>query len=253
MSEGIFCKSYPISDAERGKFVVLDPTTLPGYCSADAAGFTARGRYALLTYLMGQAGTLSAVITEPVALQGVISADLIQIENVNVSSLISAACYNPLDLGLPAQIRPIYVTVSGIEDPITVSTIQNVVTAKLIDTVINVSSEPIEYIQTIVNPVTTVALLGNTTQVMSQTIANGDSAIITFTPPVEFVELLNMTPNKDVYFGYDTGVSFAALTSTGLLIAGEAYYSIERTISDLVIGNPTDTNVDLRVYGHYRS
>lgn len=69
-------QTYPIAEAERGKFVPIDPADLStlGYPA------TGRGRYAELVYVAGG----------QVSLNGVISADLIEIENVNVSSTVSS-------------------------------------------------------------------------------------------------------------------------------------------------------------------
>jgi hypothetical protein len=88
-----FSQGYAPAQSENGKFVVIDSSTITNLPS------TSQGRYAVLTYQVGTATTSPGAsssnptyvnVVNPVTLNGVISADLIEIENVNISSTVSS-------------------------------------------------------------------------------------------------------------------------------------------------------------------
>ena len=93
--------------------------------------------------------------------------------------------------------------------------------------------------------------LPNAIQIKSQTIAAINSAVITFTPTIESIEIFNNSDN-DIYMLNSTISTFASLTGSGIPVKSGAYYSIDKNISICTIGNPTNDTSDIRIIGHYR-
>lgn len=119
---------------------------------------------------------------------------------------------------------------------------------------LRVENEPgTRLLVTVQEPLSTISLLPNITNRYSQTISSSASADISFVPTVDFVEINNLTVNRDVYITFETGVTFTDVITGGIKIEAESYYSIDRKTSDLIIANNSSGNVDVRVHGHSRS
>jgi hypothetical protein len=186
MPTPIWEQSYAPAEATRGMFIPLDMSDTATY------PLTGRGKYAQLTYDVGGAGSpgqppISAVITQPVSINGVISADLIEIDNLFFTSPISSHV---------TQI-----------DLINKSIYQNL------------------------------TLTANT------------SSNIIYSPIINLLEVFNDDTNNKIYLAFET-MTFAQLTSQGLAILPEVYYSIERDIAQVTIG--TVKGAAVRVIGHKR-
>jgi len=93
----------------------------------------------------------------------------------------------------------------------------------------------------------------NDTQIESTTIAANASAVITFSPEVNNLEIYNKDVNNAVYLSYNTGLAYNTVNNLGLPIEAEAFYSIDRTISGLVITNPNGTTTAVSIFGHYKA
>ena len=169
--------------ATRGSWVPLDMSTVTEYPSSG------EGRYAQIVYDVGGTG-LSASnptyvnVVNPITLNGVISADLIEVENLWFTSPVSASI-----------------------------------------------------------------VLSNTSVVESITLIPITSSVITFSPKIETLEVFNNTGSSTVYLLFGT-TTFANLTSKGLPILEESYYSIDRDITSVTVGS--NGTADLRIIGHRR-
>jgi len=185
-----WAETYSPSEATRASWIPLDMSTITNYPSSG------RGKMAQLNYIVGYDGGVPGVsasnpmyvsVTNPVTLSGVISADLIEIENVNIHSTVSSIPIQP-----------------------------------------------------------------SLVQYKSQTITAINSAVIVFTPVVNNLEVYNNDPTLTIYMNYGS-TTFGVLTSQGLPLQGLSYYSIDRDVSTITLGNPNISSVDVRVFGHYRS
>ncbi len=158
MSEVIMGQAYTPAEAERGKFVVVNPSTLSamGYPSG---GY---GKYAMLTY------------------------------NIGTNTTVPGA----------SSSNPLFVTQAG-TNTVTVSTVS----------------------------------------------FNNTLSSIVFSPPIVFLEVYNNDASNKLYISYETLSTVSTLTARGLPISAQGYYSIERTISNLVIGSNIPIT-DARVFGH---
>jgi len=179
----IWGQPFPVAEATRGSWVPLDMSTESAYPSSG------RGKYAQIVYDIGGTG-LSASnptyvnVVNPVTLTGVISADIIEVENIWFTTPVSAH-----------------------------------------------------------------VLLPNTSVLESVVLTPTTSASITFSPKVETLEVFNNTGSSTVYLLFGT-TTFANLTSKGLPILEESYYSIDRDITSVTVGS--NGNADLRIIGHRR-
>lgn len=170
-----FSVGYPPVQAENGKFIYLDPTTLTNYPSTftnsdGLTGIPSTGRYAILTY----------------------------------------------------QVNPATISLSGASISVSDVTISNILTS------INV-------------------LPTATAIVSSLTLTSNTSANLTFTPKITLLEIYNNSTGK-IYFDYNPSVTFSDLTNKGMIIDGESFYSIEKNITNIVIGSIS--GADVRVFGH---
>lgn len=157
MSEVVMSQAYTPAEAERGKFAVVDPSTL------SAMGLTGSyGRYAVLTY------------------------------NIGTNSSNPGASAN----------NPLFVVQTG-TNSICVSTMS-----------------------------------------FSNTLSS-----ITFNPPAVFLEIYNGDSSNKMYISYETLSTVASLTARGLPINAQGYYSIEKVVSNLVVGSNVSVS-DARVFGH---
>lgn len=157
MSEVIMSQAYTPAEAERGKFTVVDPSTL------SAMGLTGSyGRYAVLTYNIGSGTTAPGVSSS----------------------------------------NPLFVVQSGT----------------------------------------------NSVSVSTMSFSNTLTAI-TFNPAATFVEIFNNDASNKMYISYETLSTVATLTARGLPINAQGYYSIEKTVSNLVVGSNISVS-DARIFGH---
>lgn len=180
--------SYSPSEASRGVFVPLDmsTTTYPA---------TGRGKYAQIVYDVGGAGSvgqppLSAVIVSPITLNGVISADLIEVDNLWFTTPVSA-----------------HVTHVDLSN----------------------------------------AIINN-----SQVIVAGTSAVVVFSPVVQYIEIYNKNSNDTLQLSYDVTDTFNDVVVWGLPIEGETYYAMERDVTSLILTNNTSNPISATIFGHYR-
>jgi hypothetical protein len=182
-----FGQGYAPQQSENGKFVVIDSSTIVGLPSAS------QGRYAVLTYNIGldsaapgASGTnpLYVNVTNPVSINGTISADLIEIENVNISTTVSSI-----------ELLPIYVLASALSFSNNLST-------------------------------------------------------VSFNPTIQMFEIFNYDSSNTIFMSFSNITQLATLTAQGLPILPNAYYSIDKNVSQVVVG--TNKSADVRVFGHYR-
>lgn len=82
-------------------------------------------------------------------------------------------------------------------------------------------------------------------------LSNGVSSY-NFGATVQTVEIFNMDSANTVYLSFNSTVA-STISSVGLPIIAEGYYSIDRECQQVNIGNPNATSSDVRVIGHYRS
>ena len=223
-----FSRRYAPAEAERGKYVPVDNIT--GYVSGDNVSVS-RGRYAILTYNMGgdtaapgnsSVNPIYVNVTNPINIVQPISAEIINVAQMTVYDTVSSMCYNPIDLGGRPMITPIWVSGNTL--------------------ISNTTASPI--------PVTFTDVTVNTVQLCSISIGANASSVISFSPEIKFLEIYNTSVKNTVYIYYDS-ITYSQLIAKGLPITSEAYYSIEKAIDMLVIGNPNATTTDLRIFGHY--
>lgn len=186
-------EAYAPAEATRGSWVPLDMSTVSAY--PVSAG---RGRYAQLVYDVGGAGslaggTVSAIIIEPVTINGVISADIIEVENIWFTTPLSS-----------------HIT--------------------QID-------------------------LANTTINNSRVINVGASSVVVFAHNIEFMEIYNKNTkvNNVIQLSYNVGDTYNNVVAWGLPIEPESYYSVQRSISAVVLVNNSANPVSAIILGHYRA
>ena len=94
-------------------------------------------------------------------------------------------------------------------------------------------------------------LPNNTTEILSTFSAN-TSGTISFNPAVTLMEISNRSAGS-IYLTYANPptTNFATLTANGLVIAKDAFYSIERTVTSITIGSVAGGNVV--IFGHYKA
>jgi len=176
-----FSQTYAPAEAERGKFVPIDSSTITGYASAG------RGKYAVLTYIAGSdAGAI----------------------NLNLSGVTMT------------------VSALNIDEPVTIDTVQY--------------------------PVTTFAMVPNTTYIAGSSLTNWSSGVFAFATKVTLIEIFNNDDTNTIYFLPYLTTDFYTLTSSGLPIIAQSYYSIERETQTVTIGVGTSAS-DIRVFGHCRA
>jgi len=282
-----FDKRYGPAEATRGSWVPLDSSTISNYPTGDSTSIS-RGRYAQLTYIMGSepgalnislsGGTVilpvsTVNINEPLSVINdagtrllVTTQDTVGISgnlvitpptalNVTVTNELSSYILNqPIDVNIVSGIT---LSVSGlnIDEPITIDawdtyngTGGGALSAFIVNPVSSVYVNNLEQI----SAVNTTALLTNTTQVCSQTIAAQSSAVINFSPTITHLEIYNVDTLDTIYISYDSSMTYAQVNARGLPIVGEAYYSTDRETTTLVVSNPDNASVNVRIFGHNR-
>jgi hypothetical protein len=185
MSDIIMGQGYTPAEAERGKFAVVNPTTL------SAMGLTGSyGRYAVLTYNVAPAAIINLSGTT-------VNVDVCAIDVSNWDALIAETYTGqPLSADVSVQNWPVL-----------------------------------------------------TEGVVVSSISLNLSTILSFNPAITLIELYNNSQNK-IYFTYDTATSFEDLTGKGMILAEDSYYSIEKNISNIVLGSASAS--DIRIFGHRR-
>ena len=224
-----FDQPFSPAEATRGSWVPIDSSSLTDLPSGS------RGRYAQLQYIIG---------SEPGALNIALSGGtvILPVSTVNIDEPVRVE-NEPGDRLNVSLIEPISATIAN-------ETIGVVVCAGDIE----LSSI---YVNNL-DQVSAVAVnnfgdrLTNTTQVCSQTIAAQSSAVINFSPTISFLEIYNRDTADTVYIAYDSALTYAEINARGIPIDGEAYFSIDREISTLVVTNPDNLSVDVSIFGHHR-
>lgn len=211
MSEINIGQGYTPAEAERGKFAVVNPSTLSamGYPSA---GY---GKYAVLTYSMNPNTTVVNLSATT------LSVNVCDVGVNNWDALI-AETYSgqPLSCDVSVQNWPAAVTAVEVTNwPVAVTAVE----------------------------VTNWPVLAEATTVSS--VVLNLSSILSFNPAINLIELYNNSQNK-VYFGYDVSSTFEDLTGKGMILAEDSYYSIEKNISNIVLGSLSAS--DVRIFGHRR-
>ena len=223
MSEINIGQGYTPAEAERGKFAVVNPSTLSamGYPSA---GY---GKYAVLTYSMNPNTTVVNLSATT------LSVNVCDVAVSNWDALI-AETYSgqPLSCDVSVQNWPAAVTAVEVTNwPVSVTAVE-VTNWPASVTAVEVTNWPV------LVEATTVSSVGLNL-----------SAVLTFNPAITLIELYNNSQNK-VYFGYDVSTTFEDLTGKGMILAEDSYYSIEKNISNIVLGSLSGS--DVRVFGHRR-
>jgi len=76
-------------------------------------------------------------------------------------------------------------------------------------------------------------------------------ATVNFAPSITLLEIFNTNDTLPVYVGFNN-VGLSTLSAQALPLLAESYYSIEREISTVYVGNTdASNNIDVRVIGHY--
>ncbi len=93
--------------------------------------------------------------------------------------------------------------------------------------------------------------LPNTTIENLVTFSTNTSSSIVFSPAVTLMEISNRSSGP-IFLTYANPptTNFATLTTNGLVISKDAFYSIERTVTKITIGSVAGGNVV--VFGHYK-
>ena len=94
--------------------------------------------------------------------------------------------------------------------------------------------------------------LPDSVYVESVTLTANQIKQITFTTPIQIIELYNNSGSNDIYYlPYLT--TSAVLSADGLPIKHNSYYSMDRSISTISIYNDSVTNSDVKILGHYKA
>lgn len=206
-------KVYAPAEAERGKFldVTDDMISTLGYTP------TGRGKYAVLTYntnpnIINLSGTTIA-ITEPLTVETSIPGRF-DVDNIASVDLVDD------------------VTTVG-----TINTVNSVTVISALDTINSV--------------VSTSEVLTNQVVVSSITLSNNVSTIDFSSLNVKELEVYNNDINETAYLLYTNSTTLDSISSIGLPLVPEAYYSISKEVDYVSIGS-LGNSVNIRVFGHYR-
>jgi len=150
---------------------------------------------------------------------------------------VSRGRYAQLSYIVGSESGAININVSGVSLAISALNIDEPVTIDYITNTVSISS--MDFV--------------NTTAKYPQTVGIGSSAVVTFTPPVDLVEVYNMDGVYNVFLSFIAADTYNDVISGGLSIDPQAYYSIDRKTSRLTLANNNISAVDVRVFGHYRS
>ena len=74
-------------------------------------------------------------------------------------------------------------------------------------------------------------------------------ATINFSPDITLLEIYNNDNMEPIYLSFNNNNVSAA----GLPVTAGSFYSIDRIIPTIYISNPSNTNVDVRIIGHYKA
>ena len=118
---------------------------------------------------------------------------------------------------------------------------------------VRIENEPGDRLNvTIQNPICSVAVLANTTVYNSVTIGPESVSIINFSTNIILLEIFNNDTSLPIYLGFNNE-PIETLSGNALPVTPETYYSIERDIAVVYIGNADVTeSIDVRVVGHYK-
>jgi hypothetical protein len=230
-----FDKRFAPAEATRGQFVPIDSSTINNYPTGDSEGLS-RGRYAQLNYIVGsEPGALNIALSGGTVILPVSTVNIsepVRVENEPGDRLL-VTTQEPLSTIITNQIIGVALCAGDIEfATVAVSNL-----AEISSIEINNFGDS----------------LTNTTQVCSQTVAAQSSAVVNFSPTINFLEIYNRDTNDNVYVAYDASLTYAQINARGIPIEGEAYFSIDREISTLIVTNPDTASVDVSIFGHYRA
>lgn len=272
-----FNKAYPISDAERGKFVVIDRSTIPGYLSG-IGDFRSRGRYAVITYLAG--GDSSSPITVQLA-----SGISIAVSAVNLTEPISIDGPNSVgSLNVSAWVTNDVLPVSVVGQ-IQVQTLTSVFVTNIEQTsawitngilAVSSSNQPGSFfvtnieqtsawitnsviaVSSINSQIATSPILPNTTSPFVTTLSAGQMWDINFPASTKIVEVYNfgdpsvIGARRTCYTLLSSSTAPGNPTLYGLPVLGArtfpGYYSIDYEATAIQL--EVDNVCEIRVFGH---
>ena len=238
MSQVDFHKPFSPAEATRGKFVPVKTDTLQDYPPTGS-----RGRYAQLAYIIGsEPGAMNlalsgstvilpvstVTIDEPVTIEQPIDVKKI-IDPVTLTQPISVhSIEEPVTLVQP-------ISVHSIEEPVTL--VQPVEVKNETNGVLDVNQQPL-----------------NASDYQSLTISATSKRTATFTSAIDLLEVFNnSTDGIEIYLSF-SDKTLTWIATNGMVIPAQTFYSIERNVTEIYIGNNNDSNpVDVRVVGHYRA
>ena len=209
------------AEATRGQFI---PISIPSL-TADGVPFSdlsgSRGKYAVLTHIVGNTGMLSAQVTNPVSLQGIISCDLVEVDNIWFSNPISSNV---------VQSIPISAIVIG------------TVPVRIGNQTLSVSTaEP------------------NTTYTFSSSVSTGALHQVTFPQVTKSIEVVNygFTANTNIATTFvllSGGTAPTGPTNNGMVVTGRSnspgYYTIDYNTTNLFY-EVADNSTRVRIFAHY--
>lgn len=93
----------------------------------------------------------------------------------------------------------------------------------------------------------------NGSQEFGLTMSGGGISAVTFSPASYFIEVYNNDDNQKVFVSFSpTTSTYAEISSRGMVVRPDSYYSITRATSSMFIGASGSGGGDVRVVSHYR-
>jgi hypothetical protein len=90
-----------------------------------------------------------------------------------------------------------------------------------------------------------------TNAVLVSTLSFSNSlSTISYATNISFLEIYNNDASNKMYVSFEPLTTVISLTSRGLPVSGQGYYSIDKTTSQVVVGSNLSVS-DVRVFGHY--
>jgi len=216
MAEVLWDKAYPVSEAERAKFVEIDRTTLTDYPSSG------RGKWAVVTYNVGSESTSpGASASNPSYVRLVDGNSNLLGDITQVTDTMHGGYVNALNVRITESVT----TLSAFQiDATGVSGLDIQASLKYPDTTIY----------------------------ESVTIAPTSMVTIDFGRKVLNVEAFNTDITNPVYISFNS-MDLPTLTATAMPMLPEGFYSIDRQTQYVYVANASVSAIDVRVVGHYRN
>ena len=115
------------------------------------------------------------------------------------------------------------------------------------------NSPGLDFVVTSQQTLSTYEIRPDTTSYQTTSIAPTSVSTILFTPKVVTVEVFNNDQNIPAYVNFNSS-ALATVSSQGLPILPESFYSVDRETTRMYIGNANaSTSIDVRIIGHYRN